>query len=91
MDVQYPMWLPIEAWQEYLKMRKKIKSPLTEYGEKLAIKRLEVLRESGQDPQAVIEQSILFSWRGLFPVKDCLPICVRDQNHQAAREFAEWG
>lgn len=64
-----PDWLPQEAWAEYLAMRKKIKRPLTPYGEKLAIRKLEQMRVEGQDITAVLEQSIFGSWQGLFPVK----------------------
>lgn len=69
MNVQYPIWLPLEAWQEYLKMRKRIKKPLTEYGEKIAINKLERLRAAGHDPQTVLDNSIFNSWAGVFEPK----------------------
>jgi hypothetical protein len=58
-----------EAWEEWKKMRKSIKKPLTEYAEKLAIKTLEKLHQEGNDPTEVLQQSILNCWQGLFPVK----------------------
>jgi hypothetical protein len=69
MDVQYPMWLPQEAWREYLKMRKRIKKPLTEYGEKIALNKLERLKTAGHDPQTVLDNSIFNSWAGVFEPK----------------------
>ena len=70
MDVQYPMWLPQEAWREYIAMRKRIKKPLTEYGEKVALAKLERLQDAGHDPQSVIDNSIFWQWTGLFPPKE---------------------
>lgn len=60
-----------DAFLEFIKMRKTIKAPLTERALQLAIKKANDL--GGGDPQkvkAVIEQSILNSWKGLFPLKD---------------------
>jgi hypothetical protein len=66
---EMPEWLPLEQWDEYLAMRKGIKKPLTEYGKKLAIRQLEKLKAVGHDPAAVLDQSIMMSYQGLFPVK----------------------
>lgn len=64
-----PDWVPAEAWAEFLKMRKTIKKPLTEYAAKLVIKKLQQLILAGQDPQEVLDQSILNGWQGIFAVK----------------------
>jgi len=65
----YPDWLDFEIFNEYKKMRKQIKKPLTKYAEKLAIGKLEKFRVSGQDIDEVLNQSILNCWQGLFEVK----------------------
>lgn len=65
-----PDWLPCEVWANYLDMRKIIKRPATPNGQKLAIQKLTKLKESGCDPTAVLEQSILNSWQGLFAPKE---------------------
>jgi len=65
-----PDWIPKEAWSEFVKMRTKIKHPLTEYAMKLAINKLAELRDEGNDPQAVLDQSTFNSWQGLFAVKE---------------------
>ena len=60
-----------EVFAEYVLMRKKIKKPLTTYAEKLAVKKLIDL--AGNDAQkqiAVLKQSIMNSWQGLFPLKE---------------------
>lgn len=64
-----PGWISFEAWSGYLEMRKRIKKPMTDYAMTLAVKELEVLRDAGQDVNAVLNQSTLKSWQGLFEVK----------------------
>jgi hypothetical protein len=63
-----PDWLPLEAWAEYLAMRKKVKKPMTEYAQKLALRKLLEFKDQGQSVEAVLEQSIFHSWQGLFAV-----------------------
>ena len=50
-------------------MRAAIKKPLTEYGKGLAFGKLEKLKAAGNDPNAVLDQSILNAWQGLFPLR----------------------
>lgn len=60
-----------EAFREYIKMRKTIKAPMTAKALDLAIKKADKL--SGGDPEkakAIIEQSIMNSWKGLFALKE---------------------
>lgn len=64
-----PDWLPLEAWKAFLGMRRQIKKPLTVDAFPLAIRKLEKLRALGNDPRAVLEQSTLNSWQGLFELK----------------------
>jgi hypothetical protein len=67
---ELPPWIPVEAWNGYVEMRKRIKAPLTDRAKKLEITELTKLRADGHDPEAVIDQSIRKSWRGLYPLKD---------------------
>lgn len=64
-----PDWLPREEWEGFVEMRKKAKSPLTPRAINLAISELEKLRAQGQDPGAVLNQTVMNGWKGLFPVK----------------------
>lgn len=64
-----PDWLPLEAWSEFIEMRRRIRASLTPRAELLAIGVLSKLRSEGHDPRTVLEQSTMNSWRGLFPVK----------------------
>lgn len=64
-----PDWIPKEAWDGFVEMRKKAKSPFTERALNLAISELDKLRSQGQDPAAVLNQSVMNGWKGLFPIK----------------------
>lgn len=68
-DADLPDWLPVDAWSDFVDMRKKIKAPLTDAAKRLAINSLEKLMQDGQRPRAVLEQSVMNSWKGLFEVK----------------------
>ena len=60
-----------DTFVDFIKMRKAIKKPLTERGLKLAIN--EAYKLGAGDPgqmEAILEQSILNSWQGLFPLKN---------------------
>ena len=66
---QAPVWLDQETWQGFVDYRKSIKAPLTNHAKRLAVKKLDQLRQQGHDPHEVIEQTILSGkWTGLFPV-----------------------
>lgn len=66
-----------KTFEDYIEMRKKLKNPLTPRGIKLALNKLEKL--SSNDGKEVfdidiaikiLEQSIFYSWKGLFKLKD---------------------
>lgn len=63
-----PGWVPREAWGHYEEMRRKMRKPMTETAKKLAVGELGKLREQGEDPEKVLEQSVYKCWQGLFPV-----------------------
>ncbi len=65
-----PSWVPKEAWEGFVRMRSHIKAPLTDNAKTLTLRDLSRLRDAGHDPQAVLEESVKNSWRGLFPPKD---------------------
>lgn len=64
-----PSWLPMEAWDAWLEVRKKTRAPNTTRALRLAIAELSRLKAAGQDVRAVLEQSTLRGWRGVFEVK----------------------
>jgi hypothetical protein len=66
---ELPDWVNREAWDAYVEMRTKSKKPLTEYAKNLEVVALTRLRDSGDDPTAVLDQSVRKSWQGLYPLK----------------------
>lgn len=66
-----PEWIPKEEWEAYLAMRKQMgkKHQATEYAKKLLVKRLDEFRTQGMDVKKILEQSIMRSWVGVFPVQ----------------------
>ena len=68
-----PAWLDKTLWSEFKKFRQKGRGKFTPYAQKLAINKLSALRNEGNDPSAVIKQSIFRGWTGLFPVKQDKP------------------
>jgi len=65
-----PDWIDSERWNDYEDMRKKLKKPMTDKARSLAVGKLVELEVQGSPHEAVLEQSIMNSWQGLFPVRD---------------------
>ena len=64
-----PDWIPMESWKAYEAMRAKIRKPMTDRARELTVKKLAGLKEQGQDPAAVLDQSIECSWTTIYPLK----------------------
>ena len=64
-----PTWIEKTAWDGFVEMRKKIRKPLTERAQALAIKKLEQHRNRGHDPNAILDQSTLNGWQDLYELK----------------------
>jgi uncharacterized protein YdaU (DUF1376 family) len=60
--------VPVHLWLAFVEMRKKIRKPLTDHGGELIRRKLERMKEQGQDPVEVLEQSIANSYAGVFEV-----------------------
>lgn len=71
-----PVYYPLDeklnaAFADYVDMRKKIKNPMTERAIELAIKKLDDMSEGDNDVAIqILEQSVMNSWKGLFPLKE---------------------
>lgn len=68
-EFEVPEWVPSEAWSAWLEVRRKVKAPNTPRALKMAVNDLAKLRESGEDAEAVLRQSVVRGYRGLFPTK----------------------
>lgn len=64
-----PDWVPREQWDGFVAMREKAKKSLTPRAEQLLFAQLEKLRDSGHDVGAVLDQSTINNWQGVFPIK----------------------
>jgi len=61
----------IECYNDFVKMRKKIKKPMTERAEKMILNKL--VKMCGEDTKqavAILERSILKSWQDVFPLPE---------------------
>jgi hypothetical protein len=65
-----PSHIPAEQWEAYVEMRVKIRKPMTDYAKRLAVKELDTLAADGWPPGAVLDQSTMNDWQGLFAIKD---------------------
>jgi hypothetical protein len=65
-----PPWIDREAWDGFAAMRKRERHPLTPRAAKLILTELGKLRDSGHDPNVVLDHSTRNSWRDVWPVKD---------------------
>lgn len=66
-----PDWLPSDLWAMWDRFRKRKDSKAwTEDAKQLSLRTLARLRDGGNDPQGVIEQSIERGWTGLFELKN---------------------
>ncbi len=68
-----PPNIPPDLWAEFLEHRRAVRSPMTPVAQRRALSLLARMAETGQDPAAVLEQSIVNGWRGLFPVRGAGP------------------
>jgi phage replication O-like protein O len=67
----FPEWLPEETFFEYLSMRRKIRKPLQDKSFNRFFNALKKLcDETRASPEDILNQSILNSWQGIFPLKE---------------------
>ena len=64
-----PDWIPLPEWNAYLEMRRVKRKPATVHACEIAVKKLQELRKNGDEPGAVLNESILNDWTGVFPLK----------------------
>ena len=59
-----------EALIDFIKMRKAIKSPATDRALKGILNKLDQLASDDKNKIGILEQSIINSWKGVFPLKE---------------------
>lgn len=85
-SIIFPDWLPLEEWKDFVEMRNKIKAPLTDKAVELAISKLSKLKDGGDNPAEVLNESIMNSYKGLFPLKKGKVFKSRSEKNAEAKE-----
>lgn len=65
-QARLPDWLPAEAWEAFLEMRKKIRKAPTDRAKELLLKQLGELKAKGYDPRTVLDNSTRNNWQDLY-------------------------
>ena len=63
-----PDWLSEKIWNDFVQHRRQQKKSLTVRAMELTIEKLAELRQQGNDPESVLQQSIMNGWTGVFPL-----------------------
>jgi hypothetical protein len=64
-----PDWIARDAWDGWVQMRKSKRDTPTDRAMQLAVKQLAGMRDAGQNPNDVLDQSTINGWKGLFEIK----------------------
>jgi len=64
-----PDWIPQDAWNAWLEVRRKKRAPNTDEALRLSVVDLERFKAAGHEPRLVLEQSVKRGWQGLFEPK----------------------
>jgi uncharacterized protein YdaU (DUF1376 family) len=64
-----PDWVPVEAWNGYAEMRKKIRKPMTTRAQALVLKTLDRIRESGYSVEECLDNSTRNGWIDVYEPK----------------------
>lgn len=86
-----------QALIDFAEMRQKIKKPLTAKALDLVIKKLNVLASNDEEKIAILEQSTMNCWQGIFPLRqDCVLQRKKSREQEEidafmAKTAKEWG
>ena len=64
-----PDWLPMDAWNGWVEMRKKRKRPLTDRATTRAINKLDAIRAKGHDIEDLLDRSTINGWLDIYEPK----------------------
>lgn len=64
-----PDWLPMDAWNGWVEMRKKRKRPLTDRATARAINKLDAIRAKGHDIEDLLDRSTINGWLDIYEPK----------------------
>lgn len=63
-----PSYIDPEVWAAFVESRKAMKVPFTPMAQKLVVKKLMAMHAEGWDPNASLEKSAIYGYRGVFEV-----------------------
>jgi hypothetical protein len=67
--VVLPDWLPMDAWNGWVEMRKQRKRPLTDRATARAINKLDAIRSKGHDIEDLLDRSTINGWLDIYEPK----------------------
>ena len=67
--ISIPDWLPRQPWLDFVEMRRSKRNPFTVRAAEGIVADLEKLLAAGDDPEAVLLESVKNGWSGVFPLK----------------------
>lgn len=62
-------WIPLDAWASYLRLRRQKRASVNPDAVDLLVRKLSEWRDDGQDVRAILENSVMNGYTGLFPQK----------------------
>jgi len=68
--IDLPEWVPLDQWNAWIEARTKRRNAPTAWALRLAIIKLEHLRDAGYSPARILANSAFNGWAGLFAPKD---------------------
>ena len=68
--ITLPDWLPMDAWQGWVEMRKQRKRPLTDRATARAINKLDAIRAKGHDIEELLDRSTINGWLDIYEPKE---------------------
>lgn len=68
--VALPDWLPMDAWNGWVEMRKQRKRPLTDRATSRAINKLDAIRAKGHDIEDLLDRSTINGWLDIYEPKE---------------------
>ncbi|MBU2623572.1 MAG: hypothetical protein ABIJ52_03380 [Pseudomonadota bacterium] len=72
-EIVFPIWLSKDSFDAFDEMRNKIKAPLTGKAREMLINKLQDFKNQGYDPNEILNESTMNSWKGIFIPKQDQP------------------
>lgn len=64
--MELPTWIDEEIWGEFIGHRGDLKKPMSERAQRMTLKKLEMMKARGLNPNEALCNSIMNGWQGVF-------------------------